>query len=963
MPKMATPKRAKDKPKKIVETLLHEEASRRNIPTAEYQSVMRAEEQTPIRVAYERRNRDLDPQLVWRGKDEQDWSDLVVAAPPLYIQEKVHPKVLIDDLERQTKAATGSNAPQFDLFADFNGLPSENARTEFYQHDAHWSNRMILGDSLQVMASLAEREGLRGKVQCIYIDPPYGIKFNSNFQWSTTSRDVKDGSVEHMTREPEQVKAFRDTWRDGIHSYLTYLRDRFTVARDLLTTSGAIFVQIGDENVHLVRSLLDEVFGGSNFITEILVKKKGSQISGTMDPVNDFILCYGRQSKASGEMKFRQQYLLREDEDLFDDFNCVELDNGERITIAFLEERDGTEYRQSFASFRRKYPNARLFAPNPLKSGGWRKNQSLDFTFQARTFPIKDGQCWKHTVQSDRKNETPGMDRLARAGRLLPLQSDVRFIKYAAVPSAKMLSNWWDNLGGASSPIYVVQTNAELVKRCILMCTDPGDLVLDPTCGSGTTAYVAEQWGRRWITIDTSRVALALARARIMGARYPYYLLADSTEGQTKEAEIQGKVPSNAPTHGNIRHGFVYHQISSATSGSVANNAEIDVIWEDYQTRLEPLRSRLNDALKKNWEEWEIPREADAKWPAKAKDLHAAWWEQRIARQKTIDASIAAKTEFEYLYDKPYEDKKKVRVAGPFTVESLSPHRVLAVDENEDLIETAGSDDSDTRDVKNFVQVILDNLKTSGVQQAHKEDKITFSSLAPWPGNYICAEGRYTETGGAEKRAGILIGPEFGTVTREDLVAAAREAGDAAFDVLIACAFSYDAHSADFDKLGRIPVLKSRMNADLHMAADLKNTGKGNLFVIFGEPDIEILNDADGQMQVKVRGVDVFHPSTGEVRSNGPDEIACWFIDTDYNEESFFVRHAYFLGANDPYKSLKTTLKAEINEEAWDSLHSDTSRPFDKPESGRIAVKVINHLGDEVMKVFRIEGISDRKKG
>ena len=488
----------------------------------------------------------------------------------------------------------------------------------------------------------------------------------------------------------------------------------------------------------------------------------------------------------------------------------------------------------------------------------------------------------------------------------------------------------------------------------MLMTTDPGDLVLDPTCGSGTTAYVAEQWGRRWITIDTSRVALALARARIMGARYPYYLLADSPEGQAKEAELQGKVPSNAPTHGNIRHGFVYERVPHITLKSIANNAEIDVIWEKFQPFLELVRGRLNSAVKQNWQEWEIPREASTNWNAEAKRTHADWWEQRIARQREIDASIAAKAEFEYLYDKPYDDKKKVRVAGPFTVESLSPHRVLAVDENEDLIETPGRADADIRDAKNFVQVILDNLKTSGVQQAHKEDKITFTSLAPWPGNYICAEGRYSEADGSEKRAGIFIGPEFGTVTREDLVAAAREAGDAAFDVLIACAFSYDAHSADFNKLGRIPVLKARMNADLHMAADLKNTGKGNLFVIFGEPDIEILPDTDGKLQVKVRGVDVFHPSTGEVRSNGPDEIACWFLDTDYNEESFFVRHAYFLGANDPYKSLKTTLKAEINEEAWESLHSDTSRPFDKPESGRIAVKVINHLGDEVMKVFRV---------
>ena len=484
------------------------------------------------------------------------------------------------------------------------------------------------------------------------------------------------------------------------------------------------------------------------------------------------------------------------------------------------------------------------------------------------------------------------------------------------------------------------------------MATDPGDLVLDPTCGSGTTAYVAEQWGRRWITIDTSRVALALARARIMGARYPYYILADSRDGQRKEAEVTRTVPSEAPVHGDLRQGFVYERVPHITLKSIANNAEIDVIWEKFQETLEPLRAQMNQALKKTWEEWEIPREAESAWPERVKKLHAEWWKQRIARQKEIDASIAAKAEFEYLYDKPYDDKKKVRVAGPFTVESLSPHRVLAVDEHGDF----GNATAEPKDESaSFVQLILENLRTAGVQQAHKEDKIVFSSLTPWPGDLVCAEGRYLESG-AEKRAAILIGPEFGTVSRPDLVAAAREAGDASFDVLISCAFNYDAHSSEFHKLGRIPVLKARMNADLHMAGDLKNTGKGNLFVIFGEPDIEIRDVQSGQIQVKVNGVDVFHPNTGEVRSDGAEGIACWFIDTDYNEESFFVRHAYFLGANDPYKALKTTLKAEINEEAWATLNSDISRPFDKPKSGRFAVKVINHLGDEVMKVFRVPG-------
>jgi adenine-specific DNA-methyltransferase len=451
-------------------------------------------------------------------------------------------------------------------------------------------------------------------------------------------------------------------------------------------------------------------------------------------------------------------------------------------------------------------------------------------------------------------------------------------------------------------------------------------------------------------------VALTLARARIMGARYSYYLLADSREGQIKDAEVTCTTPSSQPVRGNIRHGFVYERVPHLTLKSIANNAEIDVIWDKWQGTLEPMREKLNATLKKSWQEWEIPREDDAKWSDAAKQLHADWWQARIARQKEIDASIAAKAESEYLYDKPYDDKKKVRVAGPFTVESLSPHRVLGVDENDELIDTSKETSPGYGEKQTFPQMILENLKTAGVQQAHKEDKITFTALTPWPGYFVCAEGRYLEgnaESGAEKRAAIFIGPEFGTVSRPDLVAAAREAGDADFDVLIACAFNYEAHATEFSKLGRIPVLKARMNADLHMADDVKNTGKGNLFVIFGEPDITILPAEDGKVRVKVNGVDVFHPNTGEVRSDGPDGIACWFIDTDYNEESFFVRHAYFLGANDPYSALKTTLKAEINEEAWATLNSDTSRAFPKPKSGRIAVKVINHLGDEVMKVFR----------
>ena len=990
---------------KRVETLLHEEASRKNIPSAEHEPVMAEDDRSPVEVAYERRNRDLDPQLVWRGKDEQNWSDLVVQAPPLFIQEKVHPKALINDLLRHSKTAEAERLAhesglQIDLFADFNGLPSEDARTEFYQHDANWSNRMILGDSLQVMASLAEREGLRGKVQCIYLDPPYGIKFNSNFQWSTTSRDVKDGKAEHISREPEQVKAFRDTWRDGIHSYLTYLRNRLMVARDLLSESGSIFVQIGDENVHRVRVVMDEVFGEGNFISLVSSKTSGGSTGVHLSGVMGFVIWYARNKNA---VKFKKQFKSKiSGREGAEKYNRVRMPDLSSRALGGGVQREestipvgGQIYRQDNLT---------------SQSVGRDKGEGA-----SSWFPVQiNGKSITPSLRVRWKTNESGMHRLLAANRVEVTGNSLAYVRYLNDFRAIEVNNLWDDVGGVQSrsdpKVYVVQSPTPLVQRCILLTTDPGDLVLDPTCGSGTTAYVAEQWGRRWITVDTSRVALALARARIMGARYPYYLLADSSEGQQKEAAIVGSAPPDTLTHGNVRLGFVYERVPHITLKSIANNAEIDVIGERWHETLESLRINLNDALGRSWEEWEIPREPGDPWPEAATsawnklgaaetvqakeatlrsvnralnrhftlddvpnaprdpwepaatDLHTKWWEARIARQREIDASIAAKADFEYLYDKPYEDRRKVRVAGPFTVESISPHRVLGVDENDELIDNVAEARLGYGETQDFASVILENLRTSGVQQAHKEDRIAFSSITPWPGDLVCAEGRYVEgsdEASAEKRAAIFIGPEFGTVARPDLVAAAREAADVGFDVLIACAFNYEAHASEFRKLGRIPILKARMNADLHMAGDLKNTGKGNLFVIFGEPDIDVLPiEGDGgeseQFQVRINGVDVFHPNSGEIRSDGADGIACWFVDTDYNEESFFVRHAYFLGAGDPYKALKTTLKAEINEEAWSTLRSDMSRPFDRPSSGRIAVKVINHLGDEVMKVFRV---------
>ncbi|MET3289313.1 UNVERIFIED_CONTAM: DNA modification methylase [Brevibacillus sp. OAP136] len=607
--------------KKKVETLKHEQASRKNIPTAEYQSVMAKDEQSPIRVAYERRNSDLDPQLVWRNKDDRDWSDLVVQAPPLYIQEKIHPKVLIDDLQRLTENQQFGEHSQIDLFADFNGLPDENATTEFYQHDANWTNRLILGDSLQVMASLAEREGLSGKVQCIFIDPPYGIKFNSNFQWSTTSRDVKDGRADHITREPEQVKAFRDTWRDGIHSYLTYLRDRLAVARDLLADTGSIFVQIGDENVHRVRALLDEVFGDSNYVNTIVFKKKSS--TTPTDPVNDFILWYAKKQEM---MKLRQLFTPRRDP-------------GEGSKMTALLWREGIVLRKS------EYNDAEIETlisagaewgrvDYPVVSQQQSNTRSGDYVFRGRPKSCGTNKHWRYSIED-------GLPRLEKAQRLFDGNGkSLGGIVYWNDWNQESFSNLWTDVHSENYPIYVVQTSARVVERCLLMVTDPGDLVLDPTCGSGTTAYVAEQWGRRWITTDTSRVALALARARIMGARYPYYLLADSREGQLKEAEIMRTVPSEATTRSDVRQGFVYERVPRITLKAIANNSEIDVIWDKFKETLELLRSQLNIEMGKSWQEWEIPRNADEKWSELAKNLHSQYWEQRIARQKEIDASI-----------------------------------------------------------------------------------------------------------------------------------------------------------------------------------------------------------------------------------------------------------------------------------------------------------------------------------
>ncbi|MEJ7776850.1 MAG: site-specific DNA-methyltransferase [Sphingomicrobium sp.] len=984
---------------KQVDALKHDAATRRNIPTAEMESFFRREDDVaPMPPKHYPRARPLAPgqtrtdeevsvpeiiwngakisitdaqmeelastgtltlsdaQMVWRGKDKQDWSDLVVNVPPLYIQEKIHPKAIIDDLKRRTQAAKQSTSDAPDLFADFNGIEPDQ-RAEFYQHDQHWSNRMILGDSLQVMASLSERESLKGKVQCIFFDPPYGIKFNSNWQVSTQSRDVQDGKQADISREPEQVKAFRDTWKDGIHSYLTYLRDRLTVMRDLLADSGSIFVQIGDENVHRVRSVLEEVFGQSNFVVEIAFAKTSSSTGDHIAPTFDRVIWFARRKEA---LKFRP---------------------------FMMEKKPGAKGGTGYRNARSEWGSRRPLTPAEMAGQlelpeGWRVYFRDNLTSQsmgrakgegaASWFPVSiDGQVVRPSASVRWKTNETGMRRLLAAGRVeLSGNNNIGYVRYLDDFKAFALSDLWTDTVGQNQfggdKVYVVQTGLTVIQRCILMSSDPGDLVLDPTCGSGTTAFVAEQWGRRWITMDTSRVALALARTRLMSARYPWYLLADSREGRERESALTQRVPSDAPVGHDIRQGFVYERLPHIMLSSIASNPLIDDIWEKWQAVIEPLRADLNFATDESWEEWQIPRHLPATAPPAAAKPHAKWWEARIARQREIDASIAARADVEYLYDKPYKDDSRVRVAGPFTVESLSPHRVLPASDNGSLVADAeaaeGKRSPATADLagQDFAGIVIEYLKTEGVKQQAKGDRITFDSITPWAGNFVAATATFVEgprdsnEGRVERRAAILIGPEYGTVGRQDLVAAAREAVDNRFDVLIACAFNFDAHSSELDNLGSLTILKARINPDMHMSDELKNTGRGNMFVVFGEPDIDVLDDGGKDIRIKINGVDVFDPNTGDVRSSDTKGIAAWFIDTDYNEESFFVRHAYFLGANDPYKSLKTALKAEIDEDAWAALYSDTSRPFERPPAGKIAVKVINHHGDEVMKVFGV---------
>lgn len=806
-----------------VESYKHN-AKRVRIPTQEESIKLSARDKQPVKTRYTY-DPSLDPQLVWAGKQEQG-DEFAVPTVPIYVQEKIAPEAIIARL----KAGVSDNAQQM-LFGETAETQFSKA-VEFYKHEDNWQNRMILGDSLLVMNSLLEKEGMRGRVQTIYIDPPYGIKFGSNWQVSTRKRDVKD-KLDDFVRQPEQVKAFRDTWELGIHSYLSYLRDRLITARELLTESGSCFVQISDENVHLVRNVMDEIFGNDNFISEIVFVRGVAGLGDTISNVNDYIIWY---SKNKSQIKFRAIFKERSAKILNSAYNYLELPNGENRRMTSDEISGRTSY------VGKRYKSSVIVARDASASG------SFDFVHNGITYKLPHNTHWK--------TSRVGLENLAKKNRLLGNGKTLVYKMFADDFPWIPLSNVWDDVFESTFSIerwYVVQTQIKVIQRCVLMTSDPGDIVLDPTCGSGTTAYVAEQWGRRWVTIDTSRVALALARTRLMTAKFPYYDL--------KEAN-------------SLSAGFNYNAIPHIMLKSLANDEE----------------------------------------PAK-----------------------------EVLYDQPFEKKEIVRVTGPFTVESLSPHRV--------------SDAQEMLSSERFAETIVSNLLKSGIQTGDKGARVEFVNLDILPsGPEVQAVGEYKTNVGLKKVA-VSIGPEFGSVD-DDFIRDASTVAKKFAELLVVAATSFEASAfSESSQVNGLRIMKVKINPDLSMGDLLKKTGSGNLFLAFGEPEVKITETKDGVI-AEVIGVDIYDPVKSEIRSSGSGdpqhEIAAWFIDTNYSGEAFFITHAYFLGADKPYEKLKKALKADINEEIWEELYSTVSRPFPKPKTGKIAVKVINHFGDEVMKVYEV---------
>ncbi|MEO0023240.1 MAG: site-specific DNA-methyltransferase [candidate division WOR-3 bacterium] len=854
----------------------------------------------------------LDPQLVWAGKAEH--LSFEVDVVPLHIHERVSTRAILEAVKKPES--------QLHLFGNQELTPDQ--QIEFYKHEVGWANRLILGDSLLVMNSLLVKEGMAGRVQCIYVDPPYGIKYASNMQARIDKRDVKDKD-EDLTHEPEQIKAYRDTWKLGIHSWLTYLRDRLLLCRELLSETGSIFVQINDENLHLARCLMDEVFGRENFVAVIAFVKTSGQTTTLLPVISDYLLWY---AKDKHNVKSYTLFWEKEKGAGIEAYQYAEYPDGIRKKI----EKKGviTE-------------NIRIFRLSAITSQGYNAGTHFEWEYLGHKFRPQSNRHWTTTLD--------GLNRLAHSGRIEISGRSVYFVRYLEdFPFYRITNNWLDVGSISTELLYAVQTNTKVVERCILMTTDPGDLVFDPTCGSGTTAYCAEKWGRRWITCDTSRVALAIARQRLLTARFDYFELHDNERG-----------PAG---------GFKYETVPHITLESIAKNTEIDVIAEKYQPLIEKALAELNTTLNKNWQEWEVPREPDTGWSKTAKEAHNRFWELKRAKRREIDAIIQQNAPRETLYDRPIVKRNVVRVSGPFTVEAIPPPAVQIPEATPvPQFETALAEGRIENRAGDYLLTMIDLLKQQGGVVFPGGKRLELRNIRPLNLSILHAEA---ETGGdgEPKRVAISFGPQFGPVTAYQIQEAIQPAKWNKFDILLVAGFAFEPEVHSYVQRAQEAV-KGLMIHCVNIAPDvlsgdlLKTTRASQIFTVFGEPDIGIEKQKDGTCVVELRGVDIYDPLKGEVHSSSGSDVAAWFLDTDYDGMTFHICQAFFPGDPDAWDKLQRALRAQIEPAVFEQMRGTRSFPFKPGSHSRIAVKVIDFRGQEVMRVMEIKNFltNGRKSG
>ena len=881
-------------------------------------------DEAKMRAALEELKRLQQPYLNWTGKSER--TSFEIDTVSLHVHERIDPSSILSAVRK--RMAEGKSKGEFlqsDLFAaPFENLPLRDA-IDFYKHERGWANRLIAGDSLLVMNSLLQKESMAGQVQMIYIDPPYGIKYGSNFQPFVNKRDVKDRKDEDLTQEPEMIKAFRDTWELGIHSYLTYLRDRLLLAKELLHESGSVFVQISEENLHHVREIMDEVFENNNFCSIIPFVTTSSQTSELLSRTNDYLVWYAKNIEM---VKFRQLYSEKQlGGEGASKYTSAETSFGVRGSLTQLEKKHSDE-------------KLRVFRPSPMVSQSGGDNASFPVPFRGNEKVPRSG-YWK--------TNQIGIARLIKCNRIVEEGRSIAFVRYLDDFPVFPLSAFWDDTWGVQSRSdpkrYVVQTSTQVIERCLLMTTDPGDLVLDPTCGSGTTAIVAEKWGRRWITCDTSRVAVTLAKQRLMTASYDYYALRYPQEG--------------------LKGGFIYKTVPHVTLKSIVNNSEIDEIYERLHLAIEAALNELNKAAKKGLKEWDVSFDFPEDWPAAARqpfdDFHTA----RRAMQKQMDASIAAHADQETLYDQPQPDKNKLRIAGPFTVEAVPFPTVTALNETKPALE---ADMAIARSGESARQhQWRDELLKTGIRgpklKGNGGQMLRFAELETFPSSehirHLHCSGALAESG---ERVVVSFGPEYAALEQRQVNLALNEAERLrpAPKFIIFAAFVFDPEAQkdiDETKWPGVTLLRAEMNPDL-LTDDLKKARASNQsFWLMGQPEVELRKRKDGKYEVEVHGFDYFDTTKGELISGGTSKIAVWLLDTDYDERSLFPRQVFFpmAGNDDGWMKLKKDIRAELNESLLHKYHGTVSLPFDAGDNKKVAVKIVDDRGIESLKIMHLE--------